>query len=75
MIFGILNKEWSNFKTILFVGIKASQISANIQNRMHSSTICASTLTNVSAQHFKVEFDQHFVQRVVWSQLTSTLQI
>ena len=25
--------------------------------------------------HFKVKFDQHFVQRVVWSRLTSTLHI
>ena len=25
--------------------------------------------------HFKAKFDQHFVQRVVWSRLTSTLHI
>ena len=41
--------------------------------RQHSSPICASTFTNVLALHFKVKFDQHFVQRVLRSRLTSNL--
>ena len=35
----------------------------------------ASTLTNVLALHFKVKFDQLFVQRVLRSRLTLNLQI
>ena len=38
--------------------------------RRHSSSICAPTSTNVLAWHFKVKYDQHFVQRVGWSGLT-----
>ena len=44
--------------------------------RQHSSSICASTqFTNVLELHFKIEFDQHFVQRVLRSRFTLNLKI
>ena len=43
--------------------------------RRQLSSICVSTFTNVLALHFKVKFDQLFVQRVLRSRLTSNLQI
>ena len=39
------------------------------------SPMRASTFTNVLALHFKVKYDQLFVQRVLRSRLTSDLQI
>ena len=43
--------------------------------RRQLSFICVSTFTNVLALHFKVKFDQFFLQRVLQSRLTSNLQI
>ena len=34
-----------------------------------SSAICAFTFTNVLADHFSIQFDQHFVQRFLRSRL------
>ena len=39
------------------------------------SPICVSAFTNVLVFHFKLKFDQLFVQRVLLSRLTSNLQI
>ena len=44
-------------------------------NRSPAVPLYASTFTNVLALHFKVKFDQLFVQRVLRSRLTSNLQI
>ena len=43
MIFGILNKEWSNFKNMLFIvfffGVKTFEISAYVLNRIFTKNV------------------------------------
>ena len=64
------------FWLLSFLQLKLwARIPLQTGDRSPAVSLYASTFTNVLALHFKVKFDQLFVQRVLRSRLTSNLQI